>query len=245
MNAAITAGGRVAGELASAIGTEVKALARVRGITLLDAAIDAARLAGAARISVIGGDEVRRHCAARVDAVLAEAPHGRDNLRLAIESGASEPLLLLTSDLPFVSGPVVAEFVERARAARAELALPVASGSDYERTFPDAPPHLTRLGNERVVNGSIVYFAAGVAPKVLSVSQQFFDARKSLLRMAVLLGPVLLARFATGRLRIEHVEARAQRLLGIRARAIRDASPLLCFDIDTIDDYRYALAYKS
>lgn len=245
MNAAITAGGRVGGELASQIGSEVKALARVRGITLLDAAIDAARLAGAARISVIGGDEVRRHCASRVDAVVAEAPDGRDNLRLAIESGATEPLLLLSSDLPFVTGAPVAEFVERARAARVELALPLARGSDYEHAFPGAPPHLTRLGDERVANGSVVYFAAGVAPKVLSVSQQFFDARKSLLRMAVLLGPGLLLRFAARRLRIEHLEARAQRVLGIRAGAIRDASPSLCFDIDTIDDYRYALAYQT
>jgi CTP:molybdopterin cytidylyltransferase MocA len=30
-------------------------------------------------------------------------------------------------------------------------------------------------------------------------------------------------------------------MLGVRARAVRDCSPALCFDIDTWDDYRYAL----
>jgi hypothetical protein len=59
--------------------------------------------------------------------------------------------------------------------------------------------------------------------------------------MATLLGPALLLRFVANRLEIEHIERRAQRVFGIDARAVRDASPNLCFDVDTLEDYRYAL----
>jgi len=239
MIAAITAGGRVAGPLAAAIGTDVKALAPFGAGRLIDRSIAAARAAGARHISVIGGAEVRAHCAALVDDVIDEAEDGRENLRLAIESGGAEPLLLLASDLPFVSSEAAEEFV--ARASGSDLALPLATEADYARAYPGAPPHVTRLGRERVANGSVVYFAPGVAPRVLEIAQRLFVARKSLMRMALLLGPALLLRFLTNRLEIAHVERRANQLFGIDARAVRNASPSLCFDIDGIEDYRYAL----
>lgn len=241
MTAAITAGGRVNGPLAAAMGTNVKALAPLGGGKLIDRAIEAARAAGARRITVIGDGEIRAHCADQVDEIIAASPDGRENLRLAIERGAAEPLLLMTSDLPFITGEATRNFL--ARAAASDLALPLASELAYTRAYPGAPDHITALGNARVANGSIVYFAAGVAPRVLDVSQRLFAARKSLWRMAILLGPHLLARFALRKLEIEHLERRAERLFGICARAVYDASPALCFDIDTIDDYRYALEH--
>ena len=239
MIAAITAGGRVADELAEAIGTPVKALARFGDRTMLDRAIAAARACGAERVVVVGGAAVRAACGASVDDVVAEGAVGRDNIARAIGSGTASDLLLMTSDLPFVDPAGLAAFLAAARGA--DVALPLASEADYLRAYPGAPPHVTAIGNERVANGSVVYFGPGVAPRALEVSQRLFDARKSLVRMAALLGPALLARFAVRRLRIEHVERRARMLLGLDARAVRDASPALCFDVDTIEDYRYAV----
>jgi GTP:adenosylcobinamide-phosphate guanylyltransferase len=239
--AAITAGGRVEGRLAEAIGTDVKALAPLAGGKLVDRAIEAAREAGARRIAVIGGAQIREHCAGRVDEVIAELADGRENIRLAIEAGRDEPLLLMTSDLPFISGEATRDFI--ARAAGSDLALPLANERAYTKAYPGAPDHITQIGSERVANGSIVYFAPGIAPRVLDVSQSLFDARKSLVRMAMLLGPVLLLRFIARRLEIAHVERRANDILGVRAVAVRDASPTLCYDIDTIEDYRYALEH--
>jgi GTP:adenosylcobinamide-phosphate guanylyltransferase len=241
LTAAITAGGRVDGALAAAMGTDVKALADVGNGKLIDHAIEAARAAGARRVTVIGNTEVRAHCAARVDAVIDASPDGRENLRHALEAGADGPLLLMSSDLPFITGDATTDFI--ARAAPSDLALPLASELAYVRTYPGAPNHVTALGNSRVANGSIVYFGPGIAPRVLDVAQRLFTARKSLWRMAMLLGPQLLARFALGKLEIEHVERRAERVFGIRARAVSDASPALCYDIDTLDDYRYAVRH--
>jgi CTP:molybdopterin cytidylyltransferase MocA len=234
----ITAGGRVAGALAEAMGTDVKALAATGGRTLLEAVVGAARALSPSRIVVVGGDAVRAACPPGVDEVIAESARGRDNIGRALETGARESLLLLASDTPFIDGPALADFVARSRGA--DVALPLARAADYERAYPGAPPHAIRLGGERIVNGSAVFFGAGIAPRVLEPAEQLFDARKSLFRMAALLGPALLARFALGGLRVEHVERRAKSLLGIAAVAVRDASPALCFDVDTLDDYRYA-----
>jgi CTP:molybdopterin cytidylyltransferase MocA len=240
MIAVITAGGRVDGRFAETIGTDVKALARISGMTLADAAIDAARGAGAERIAIVGGTEIRAHCESRVDEIIGEDVEGRENLRRAICSAVDRPLLLMTSDMPFVEAGVLRTFLERAGGA--DVALPLASESAYEAAYPGAPPHVTAIGNERVANGNVVFFSPGVAERMLPTAQRLFEARKSLWRMAAMLGPSLLLRFAFGRLRIEDVERRAVAMLGVRARAVRDCSPALCFDVDTLDDYRYAVA---
>jgi CTP:molybdopterin cytidylyltransferase MocA len=237
--AAITAGGRVGGEFAAAIGTDVKALAPFGGRRLIDAAIDAARGAGAMRVAVIGGDEVRAYCGSRVDAVIDESRSGEANLRRALSVAGDDPLVLLTSDLPFVCTEALAAFL--GRAGDADVAMPVASGAAYAAAFPGAPAHVVTIGGESIANGSAFSFASGTADRIADVATRLFAARKSLPRMAALLGPALLARFLMRRLRIADIERRADELFKLRIRAVRDASPALCYDVDTQADYEYAI----
>ncbi len=239
MIAAITAGGRVDAAFANEIGTGIKALAPLGGERLINRAIEAARGAGAQRIVIVGPAEVRAYCKARVDDVIDAAESGRENLLRALRCAGDNDLLLLTSDLPFIDGAAASAFVRASQGA--ELTMPLVAYDAYKRAYPGAPSHATAVGGERVANGSAFYFAPGTAGRVETIAQQFFDARKSLVRMAALTGPVLLLKFVLRRLTVADVEARAQRVLGVDARAIRDASPALCFDIDTLAEYRYAL----
>ena len=237
--AVITAGGRVDGAFADLIGTSVKALAPIGDRLLIDAALDAARAAGATRIGVVGPAAVLAHCEGRIDEAIPEKPTGEENLRSALATARGATLLLLTSDLPFVTAHDVTDFMERAR--ESDAAMPLSDAAAYDAAFPAAPPHVVTLGGERVANGSVFFFAPGSAPRVSEIAERLFTARKSLGRMAVLLGPALLGKFVVRRLRIEDIEARAQRVFGLRIRAIRDAAPGLCYDVDTQADYTYAL----
>ncbi|HEY0799158.1 MAG TPA: hypothetical protein VGD50_08405, partial [Candidatus Baltobacteraceae bacterium] len=60
-------------------------------------------------------------------------------------------------------------------------------------------------------------------------------------RMALLLELPLMLRFFTKRLRVAHLEDYAGRRFGLRARAVPDCDPALCYDVDTLDDYAYAV----
>ena len=243
MIAAILAGGRVDGELAAELGTSVKALGRIGRGTFLDAAIDAARVYAVERIVVIGGREVREHCMGTVDAVIDDSDDGRENLRRAFAEAGDAPLLLLASDLPFVTATSIAKFVSAAGGA--DVAMPLADAAEYRAAYPGAATHDTNLAGERVVNGSVFYFASGAAGRVLTIAQELFAARKSALGMASLLGTRRIVRYALGRLRVEDVETRAFERLGLRARAIRRAGPDLCYDIDSLADFRYAVAHAA
>jgi CTP:molybdopterin cytidylyltransferase MocA len=242
--AVITAGGRVDGEFAQAIGTSVKALALLHGATLLSRTIEAARMFGVDRIAVIGGDEVRAACANDVDAVIPESQSGSENLVRALRAwDESSPLLYLTSDMPFITAQALRSFVDAVPAET--LALPLAEWAQFDARFPNAPPFGITLAGEKVVNGGAFVIPAGGAKNIERFAMKFFDARKNVWQMARLTGPLLLLRFICRRLSIAQLEAEAGRLLGISARAVRNAPPELAYDIDILQEYRYAVEHAA
>lgn len=239
MDATITAGGRIAGSFAQTIGTTIKALAPMGERRLVDLAIDAARSAGAERIALVGGDAVRAHCGDRVDRFIAESSSGFVNIKSAIQAWGNERILYLTSDLPFVSGSGVRDFV--ARSGDALVAMPLASEDDYGRRFPGAPPHVMTLGTRRFASGSVFLLTPPALAPLWPMLEGLFAGRKNALAMAAMLGPALLLRFLFRRLRVEDIERRAARVIGGRACAVWDADPGLCFDIDVESEWAYAL----
>ena len=239
--AVITAGGRVDGEFAHAIGTPVKALAPIGGSTMLHRCIGALRGAGIERIAVIGGDEVRSACRGDVERVVAESSDGAENLRRALGVwDAQTRIVYATSDMPFIDSQAVIDFMQRV--APETLALPLTEWTQFDKRFPGAPPFGISLAGERVVNGGVFALPAGSAPRIAAFASKFFAARKSPLRMAALTGPALLWRFAMRRLSVARLEREAHRLLGIPARAVRGAAPELAYDVDTYAEYTYAIA---
>ncbi len=241
MRAVITAGGKIGGEYARAAGTTVKALAPVRGATMLERAIAAARGAGAEAIAVVGGDEVRAACAHEVERIIPESESGAENLRRALRAWRGA-MLYLTSDLPYVDAGSVRDFADRARGA---LAIALAEHEAFARRFPGAPAgYGIRIGGERVINGGVFFVPDGAASRVEDLASRLFEARKSSLQMAGLAGLGIAVRFAFGALTIGALERRARRVLGIEARAVRRCAPELAYDADDLATYRYACEHS-
>lgn len=239
--ASITAGGRVNQAFAKRIGTPFKALARIGDQSLLEIAIGAARTSGVAAIAVVGGADVRNACNGLVERVIDASVDGVENMRRALYAWGNRRLLYMTSDLPFIRAEAILEF-QRLSAADT-ISMPVATARAYECLFPGAPPHETNVGGERIASGSVFLLPAGCAARVEEVAGAFFRARKHPLKMARLLGPSCAVRFMTGRLRIEHIEKRARDVLRTPAAAVRECSPSLCYDVDSLADYDYARRY--
>jgi GTP:adenosylcobinamide-phosphate guanylyltransferase len=244
LKAVVTAGGRIDGAFAAAAGTRVKALAPVRGATMLARMLGALRGAGANEIAVVGGDEVRAACADLVERVVDESASGSENLLRALRAWPEngEPLLYATSDLPYVTGEAVADFVRRV--APGTLSVTLTEFRAFAARFPEAPrSYGITLAGERVVNGGLFSIPGGCAERLARVASRFFDARKRPWRMASFVSPLALIRFSLGRLSVTHLEAMAVRALGVPAAAVRACPPELAYDVDTDAEYRYARAH--
>jgi CTP:molybdopterin cytidylyltransferase MocA len=241
MKAVVTAGGRVDAPYANAAGTAIKALAPVRGATMLDRIIDALRTAGATRIAVVGGSEVRAACADRVELVVDETPSGAQNVLRALAAWPDddgESLLYATSDMPYVSAAAVRDFL--ARAAPGAIAVALAEYADFARRFPGAPPYGITLAGERVVNGGLFSLPAGSCAAVAKMATRLFEARKRPWLMATLVSPLALLRLVAGRLGVSEIETIARGVANLPAAAVRGCAPELGYDADTLSEYRYA-----
>jgi GTP:adenosylcobinamide-phosphate guanylyltransferase len=239
MYAVITAGGMLPPDLAREAGTATKALAPLGTRRLIDPAIDAARNSGTVAIAVIGSSAVTAYCASRVEKCIDAEADGAQNIRLALRAfPAAERLIFLTSDLPFIDAGALRAFVAASEPFALTMAL--APADAYAAEYPGAPQHSVRLGRDTVANGSAFVIDRRAVDAVERIAGKFFAARKSLPRLAVLLGPALSLRFISGTLRIDDIERRAARVLGVPVRAIRNAAPGLCFDVDDLADWTYA-----
>jgi GTP:adenosylcobinamide-phosphate guanylyltransferase len=244
VKAVVTAGGRIDGAFAFAAGTRVKALASLRGATMLQRVLDALRGSGATRIAVVGGDEVRTACGAAVERFIEESPSGSENLLRALRAWPEdgEPLLYATSDLPYITAAAIEDFTRRIPSGA--LAVPLVEFADYAARFPHAAACGITLAGERLVNGGIFLLPPGSAPRLAGAATALFEARKRPWRMARLVGPLALIRFAAGRLSVTDLERTAQRVLQMPACAVRGCAAELAFDVDTAAEYGYATAHR-
>jgi GTP:adenosylcobinamide-phosphate guanylyltransferase len=240
VKAVITTGGRVDAEYAAAAGTDIKALAPVRGKTMLDRAIEALRGAGVERIAVVGGSAVREACAARVERYVEEGKSGIENVRRALSAWPDdgEPLVYATSDMPYVTDSAVRDFISRV--PDRTIAISLSEYGAFVQRFPDAPPFGITLAGERVVNGGCFLLPPGSAGAVVDYATKLFEARKAPWKMVGMVQPIALIKFALGRLSVTDVERVAQRVVGFASLGVRNCTPELAYDADTATEYRYA-----
>ena len=244
MKAVITAGGSIEGAYAELAGVPLKALAPVRGQTMLDRTLDALREIGVARVAVVGNDDIRRAVDGRVEKVVPDSGSGAKNVLGALDAWEDdgEPLLYLTCDMPFITTSAIHAFVSQVPADT--LAMPLTEHADFVKRFPDAPPFGITLAGECVVNGGVFHIPEGASAGIRSFATALFDARKAPWRMATITGPGLLVKFALKRLSISDLESRAKKVLDMNVVAIRNCAPDLAYDADTVDEYRYALDHE-
>jgi GTP:adenosylcobinamide-phosphate guanylyltransferase len=240
VKAVVTTGGRVDAEYATAAGTDIKALASIRGQTMLDRILASLRGAGVERIAVVGGDAVRDACAARIDRYIEEGASGIDNVRRALAAWPEdgEPLVYATSDMPYVTESAVRSFISRVPSRT--VAISLTEHDAFVARFPNAPAFGITLAGERVINGGCFLLPAGSASVVVDYATKLFEARKAPWKMVGMVQPAAMIKFALGRLSVTDVERVAQRITGFAALGVRDCAPELAYDADTAAEYRYA-----
>jgi CTP:molybdopterin cytidylyltransferase MocA len=241
MYAVITAGGPIDGEYARRASTTLKALAPVRGRTMLARTIDALRACGITDIAVVGGDAVREACEPFAPIrMVPDAGSGSGNVLGALDAWPDDAsLLYLTCDMPYIDAESLQWVLNRIEPRT--LSMPLAEHADFVRRFPDAPPFGITLAGERVVNAGVFYIPSAVRARIRALATTMFEARKAPWKMASIAGPSILLRFAVGRASVAMLEARARRLFTTPVAALRHAPAELAFDADTDAEYAYAL----
>ncbi len=242
--AVVTAGGRLDGDLAQAVGVTVKALAPIGGVPVVRRVLDVLeRCAGVGEIVVVGPVGALRGAVGEGISLVDEGESGIDNVRRgldAIRGSAGDGLVLLcASDIPFLSPEAIEDLIARAP-QDADLVFPILGRAAYEREFPGQTSTWTKLKDGELTGGSVLLVRPAAIEKNAALIERVFEARKNQLGMARLLGVAVAMKFKLGRLTIDEAEKRASEITGCRCRVLRDAHPHLACDLDALPDFEFA-----
>ena len=145
---------------------------------------------------------------------------------------------VITADIPMVSAAMLSELLRSA--PDAGLVYPVVRKEDCERAYPGVKRTYARLKDGTFTGGNLFLIDAALVGQFLPRLREVLAARKQPLKLAALIGPLVLLRMLTGRLSIVQLQERVGEILGVKARALVTSHAAVGTDIDKDDDLELA-----
>jgi CTP:molybdopterin cytidylyltransferase MocA len=246
-DALVLAGERVSGDpLARDARVPHKSLLEVGGLPMLVRVVSClAATPGVGRVWVSAGDpalleahpELVRLRDAGVLAHRASAESPAASVQELLSGAECEgPLLVTTSDHPLLAPEMIEHFCRESATSGADVVAAVVADGVFRARFPRARRTFIPLRGEAVTGANLFWFRSGAGAAAAGFWRRTESIRKKPWRLASLLGPVMLLRFALRRVTLEAATERLSQILGLRVAALRLPYPECGLDVDRADD---------
>lgn len=247
--ALVLAGGKVPPDLAPyADGAPCRALMALNGRPMLDYVLDAVRAGfgpSQGRILVAGDDVPTQDGCVKI----ASGASLVDTLLSGV--AALEPhetrLLVVTADIPFLTGEAVADFLRRGEEVQpAAFVYPIVEAARCRERFPEMKRTTLRVAEGEYTGGNLALLSPSFLREKREVVLAAYERRKSKPALARMLGPGLILRLLASRvapaaLPIPILEREVGRLLGgVTARAVISPYAEVGTDVDRGEDIEIA-----
>jgi len=211
-----------------------KGFLQISGRSLVGYVVQAVREArGVGRVAVVGPPGPLRAVLPRDLTVVPDNGSIMENVTRAVqELGASALTLVAASDIPLLTGAVVDEFLTACARTPADFYYAVVPKDAMERQFPTAQKTYVTLTDGTFCGGSLMLFNPKVIDRVRPFVERVLAARKKPWLLAQLFGWAIVLRFASGRLSIAEMVARATEVVGIDVMPVILPRPELALDVD-------------
>lgn len=219
MDAIVLAGGK------EAWAQGPKALYPYQGRPLAEWVLSALKGAGL-RVVYVGED---RGLSVRPDLVLPDAGGILENLASALPHTQGR-VLVSSADLPHLTQEAV-EYI-LSHDPQAALVYTIVPKEAVEAQFPGSRRTYARLKEGVFTGGNLLILEGPLFERALPLAQRVVALRKNPLALARLVGLDILFLYLLGRLSLRHLEARAERILGLTARALVVPYPEVGVDLD-------------
>jgi GTP:adenosylcobinamide-phosphate guanylyltransferase len=255
VDAVLIAGGVAPPELAQVAGHLRKGLFLFEGQPLVQRVVSALRASGIGRIAIVGPEVLLAHLDADPEhvAFTLEGAEPIENLLRGVERlGLPDDALFLHSavDLPMLTAHALCDWLDVVP-PKVDLAAGFVPDTVFVSRFPSAPYQAIRFREGAFLNASLSVMRVGFLKAYAPRLQRLARVRKHFplfaLELASWLGGRLFSvglptamRFARGQLALQELPALADRVFGVRLHIYPHAMPELAYDVDTVEDYRYA-----
>lgn len=145
--------------------------------------------------------------------------------------------LVVTADIPLVTGAMIDEFIRLAPEA-ADFVYPVVPKEVAEVRFPGTRRTYVRFREGTFTGGNLFLLRPQPVLAIAERAKTLLSHRKSPVKLAQDIGWGVLWRLLTGRLGLAELEATVNRILGIHGRVVRFDCPEIGVDVDKPEDFR-------
>lgn len=191
------------------------------------------RARGIGRIAAVGPAAALQAAVGRDLTIVPDGGGIMDNVARAVQVlDARAPTLVAASDIPLLTSSVVEEFLTACARQRADFHYAIVPKDAMDRQFPTAQKTYVTLTDGTFCGGSLMLFNPKVLDQVRSFVDRALAARKKPWLMAQLFGWAIVLRFASGRLSIAELVARATEVVGIAVAPVIIPRPELALDVD-------------
>lgn len=239
VDAVVLAGGKNSAEMQAATGVENRALVRLGEKTMLGYVIQALQGASCLGRIFVVGDVPESEAYQR----LAPGNTLVDNLFTGLRANTGEqPVLVVTSDIPFLTPHSVEDFVARAMATGAAFCYPIIPIAACQARFPQMRRTTLKVREGQFTGGNLMLLHPRSVEEHRETILSAYAARKRPLQLGRMLGWGLLARVALAQMltprliSVSALETGVSRLLGCRAAAVVTEFAEIGTDVDKPED---------
>lgn len=245
----ILAGGETSPEFVSKTGVTNKACLVVNGKpifqTVLEAVIESGRIENVIVVGNVPAPSGISHIADQGSFV--------KNLYGGLEHlGPAEFVLIATADAPFITAAAVGEFIDQSMSKNVDVCWPIIPVDECKRLFPNMARTTLKVAEGSFTGGNLFMAKSAALRRVRPLINTFFEARKSVKKIASLLGTSIVIRLLLGRfvsakfLSIQHIKTRLNEVMGVAFEEIIMHDAGVGVDVDKLEhvDALRALGYS-
>lgn len=159
-----------------------------------------------------------------------------DNILESVKKTTSEYVLVVSSDIPLVRKNHLEWFLKESFSTNAHLVMPYSDKESITKSFPKAKRTYGKLKEGTLTLGNMALIRRDIPHKFVSLLEKAEKYRKSIIKLATLLGWSLIFKYILGILSIKDIENRASEILGCKVKGLSSPYPEIGMDVDKLSD---------
>lgn len=157
----------------------------------------------------------------------------------------NENVLIVSSDIPLITGECIDDFISRCKNSSADVYYPIINKKEVNKRFAGSQRTYVKVKDGYFTGGNLIVANSKVLYEKLDTVADIFSKRKSPFRLVGILGLFFLLKFLLGMLSISDFEKKCSKVFGARCKVITTPYAEIGVDVDKLSDYEMVSQFLS
>ncbi|MDD3655196.1 MAG: NTP transferase domain-containing protein [Atribacterota bacterium] len=244
MNALILAGKKDIGKLENNNKLTNKALLMINEIPMIEYVVNALLESKLVDDIVVVGPEydLVPFIEKKVKKILDSTDSIIENIKIGLDYfNDDDNILLLTSDIPLITGEIIDRFIKKCEQYNALFYYPIITKETILKKYPETVRSYALLNEGTFCGGNMAIFSRPLFDKNKELLNELYQNRKDVKKYVRLLGIKFLIKYLLKTLTIKEIEEKASLIAGYPVKSITIDDPEVMIDLDKLSDYELIL----